>query len=228
MNPFGSGRGDDASTSLTTRGMTAEAWSNLAGSGGGDRDRPSSEDDGFLNPESTLPSNRSLQASEWSKERSAQQLELSSVRPSNEGGLCARGSEFLIKGLHPVDFCCGFAMVTYGALLVSRFADPAMAAALFCLILGTVHLAASGLGMLSYFWGGCRRYGLKISGFVGPYVAFVYLTIVISWAADEGGFLEYLDENRGVRSERCRAKSFVTVLRWWAPKSCPPGSLTVY
>ena len=177
--------------------------------GGGD-------DDGFLNPESDLPSNRSLRDSDWSKERSAQQLELSDVRPRNDSGLCDRILLHSIQTLHVVNFGCGFAAVVYGSLLVSKFDEPAMASAMFCLIVGTIHLSTSSVGMFSYFGKWCRRFGLKMSGVVGPYVSFVYLTIIVTLAADEGGFLGYLDDNKEVRE-----KYWFYV--WW--KKNPSGSI---
>mmetsp|Transcript_26550 Transcript_26550/g.48133 ORF Transcript_26550/g.48133 Transcript_26550/m.48133 type:complete len:306 (+) Transcript_26550:109-1026(+) len=197
MNPFAS-----SGTSKRSTDITAESWSNLAegrdaNDAGGD---DSGGGGGFLNPQSTLPSNRDLQTSDWSKERSAQQLELSDVHDrTNPIGTCTAIFEFsIVKLLHVINFGCGFASIVYGSLLVSKFSEPAFAAATFCLILGVVHVSSSLMGMISYFWGGCGRVGLKFSAVVGPYVAFVYLTIVISLGVDESGFLGYLDENKNV------------------------------
>ena len=55
-----------------------------------------------------------------------------------------------------------------------------------------------------------------MSGVVGPYVSFVYLTIIVTLAADEGGFLGYLDDNKEVRE-----KYWFYV--WW--KKNPSGSI---
>lgn len=201
MNPFAS----SGTSEKRSSDITAESWSNLAegrdandtGVGG------DSGSEGFLNPQSTLPSNRTLQTSDWSKERSAQQLELSDVhdRSNSPSGMCNAILEFsIVKLLHIINFGCGFASIVYGSLLISKFSEQetAKAAATFCLILGVVQLSSSLMAMLSYFWGGCRRVGLKFSAVVGRYVAFVYLTIVIGLGTDESGFLGYLDENKEV------------------------------
>ncbi|KAL7534189.1 hypothetical protein ACHAWF_004748, partial [Thalassiosira exigua] len=168
--------------------------------GSGKSSGPSADDDGsgFLHPESTLASNRSLRESEWSKERSSQQLELEDVHAKSEGGCCRRLIEYAVQGLLFVDAAGGIASIVYGSLLITQFEKPAMAAATFCLILGTAHLATSLVGVLSLFLGGCSRAGLIVSGFMGPYFAMVYLTILISFLVDESGFLTYLDDHKEV------------------------------
>jgi len=193
MNPFAS----SGISKKRSSDITAESWSNLA-EGRDVNNDAGGDSGGFLNPESTLPSNRALQTSDWTKERSAQQLELSDVHDrSNPSGMCTAIFEFLVvKLLHIINFGCGFASIVYGSLLVSKFSEPASAAATFCLILGVVHVSSSLMGMISYFWRGCRRVGLKFSAVVGPYVAFVYLTIVIGFGVDDSDFLGYLDDNK--------------------------------
>eukprot|EP00584_Thalassiosira_punctigera_P025613 CAMPEP_0172554976 /NCGR_PEP_ID=MMETSP1067-20121228/57410_1 /TAXON_ID=265564 ORGANISM="Thalassiosira punctigera, Strain Tpunct2005C2" /NCGR_SAMPLE_ID=MMETSP1067 /ASSEMBLY_ACC=CAM_ASM_000444 /LENGTH=290 /DNA_ID=CAMNT_0013343465 /DNA_START=124 /DNA_END=993 /DNA_ORIENTATION=+ len=187
MNPFG-----DSPKASASDGITADDWKSIAsGVGGGD-------DDGFLNPESNLPSNRSLKTSDWSRERSAQQLELEDTHDGDGPGCCGKIMERLVMGLHVINVGCGFASMVYGSLLVSKFERPAMAAAMFCLILGVVHQATSLAGIVSYFARSCSRFGLRISAFVGPYVAFIYLTIIVTFIADEGGFLKYLEDNHEV------------------------------
>jgi len=151
---------------------------------------------GFLHPESTLESNRELQSSSWAKERSAQQLELEHVDGISQEGICHRINLFIIKSLHVIDLCAGIGFIVYGSLMRTRFATPAMAAVTFCLILGSFHLASSLLGIISYFFASCKRFGLSISAFAGPYFALVYLTIVISLAANSKGFLQYLEDHK--------------------------------
>lgn len=106
--------------------------------------------------------------------------------------------EFLVKALHVIDFSIGMALIVYGSLLDTQFEEPAKAAVVFCLILGTIHLVTSLLGIISLFMRGCSRFGLMISGYVGPYVALVYFTIVISLLVDSSGFLLYLDDHKEV------------------------------
>ena len=91
------------------------------------------------------------------------------------------------------------ALIVYGSLLETQFEEPAKAAVVFCLILGTIHLVTSLLGIISLFMKGCSRFCLMISGYVGPYIALVYFTIVISLLVDSSGFLLYLDDHKEVR-----------------------------
>jgi len=171
-----------------------------------DTDSINQQDDGksdgssFLHPESSLPSNRAA-ASDWSKERSFQQLELSDVHPASHTKCGGRLMECLVaRILHVVDISIGIALLVYGSLLCTQFTgqSTAMAAVLFCLMLGTIHLAASLLGVLSLFTRGCSRFGLLVSGFVGPYLALVYATMLISLIFNEDGFVQYLDDHKEV------------------------------
>ena len=43
-----------------------------------------------------------------------------------------------------------------------------------------------------------KRNGLVLVGYIGPYVALVYFTIVIALLADTSGFLQYLDDHKEV------------------------------
>lgn len=165
----------------------------------------SSQDDrkpdasGFLNPESSLPSNREFATCDWSKERSFQQLELSDVHQHSQTGCCRRLMECLVtKALHTVDVSIGIALLVYGSLLCTQFETTAKAAVLFCLVLGTIHLVTSSLGILSLCARGCSRFGLLVSGFIGPYVALVYATILISLIYDQDGFVQYLEYHEEV------------------------------
>lgn len=156
---------------------------------------------GFLHPESSLASNRALQTSEYNKERTSQQLELEDVHNAAHSGCCTRIFEFLVKALHIIDLCCGIALIVYGSLLDTQFDQSAMAAVVFCLTFGTMHFTTSLLGLISYFSKGLNRFGLLISAYIGPYVALMYLTILISFAANTEGFLKYLDDHKEVSCE---------------------------
>ena len=165
----------------------------------------SSQDDGkpdgsgFLNPESSLPSNREFATSDWSKERSFQQLELSDVNHHSQTGCCRRMMECLVaKALHTVDIAIGIASLVYGSLLCTQFETTAKAAVLFCLVLGTVHLVTSSLGILSLCAGGCSRFGLQASAAAGPYFTLVYATILMSLIYDQDGFVKYLEDHEEV------------------------------
>lgn len=153
------------------------------------------DESGFLHPESTLASNRDLMESAWSKERSNQQLELEDVY-NDQLGCCSKFGAFAVETLHVIDVCIGLALVIYGSLLFTQFETPAMAAALFCVMLGTLHLVASLAGITSYFASSCRRCGLVFSAYIAPYYAIVYVTIIIALIVDSGGFLKYLDDHK--------------------------------
>ena len=150
---------------------------------------------GFLHPESTLASNRDLMESAWSKERSNQQMELEDIY-NEQLGCCSKFGNYAVETLHVIDVCIGLALVIYGSLLFTQFETPAMAAALFCVILGTLHLVTSLAGIISYFASSCRRCGLVFSAYIAPYYAIVYVTIIIALIVDSGGFLKYLDDHK--------------------------------
>jgi hypothetical protein len=155
----------------------------------------SPDDDGFLHPESFLPSNRDLMTSEWSKERSHQQLELENVY-NEQLGCCSKVGLYTVEALHAIDVSIGLALLIYGSLLFTRFENPATAAALFCVILGTIHVATSLAGIISFSAGACSRCGLVISAYIAPYYVIVYITIVIALIVDSNGLLTYPDENK--------------------------------
>mmetsp|Transcript_8919 Transcript_8919/g.19297 ORF Transcript_8919/g.19297 Transcript_8919/m.19297 type:complete len:299 (+) Transcript_8919:139-1035(+) len=180
----------------------ARSTSNKSNTTAQTNDDDHDEEPGFLNPNSTLPSNHTLQTSDYTRERSVQQLELSDVYDPDLGppGMCGTILGFLIlKLLHPLNFTIGKCSIIYGSLLVLQFTKPAMAAAIFCLTLGVIHVGSSLVGMISYWvWSGWRRIGLKISAVVGPYWVFVYLIMLIGVGSDLDGFLMYLDDNKEV------------------------------
>lgn len=163
---------------------------------------------GFLHPESSLSSNRDdlllsseEQHTEWSKERTSQQLELEDVHNNNRAqpGCCGKLIELLIKSLFIIDIAIGITLIVYGSLLLTQFTDPAMAAVIFCLMMGSIHVLTSSLGIISLCKSGCQRFGLIIAAYIGPYIALVYFTIVIGLMADSSGFLQYLEDNHEVR-----------------------------
>mmetsp|Transcript_19003 Transcript_19003/g.27060 ORF Transcript_19003/g.27060 Transcript_19003/m.27060 type:complete len:281 (+) Transcript_19003:227-1069(+) len=153
------------------------------------------DESGFLHPESSLASNRDLVESAWSKERSNQQLDLEDVH-DEQLGCCSKVGMFTVKTLHAIDLCLGLSLVIYGSLLLTQFETPAKAAALFSLILGTIHLASSLAGIFSFVVGSCYRYGLLISAYISPYFVLVYISIVISLVVDSAGFLKYIDDHK--------------------------------
>lgn len=161
---------------------------------------------GFLHPESSLSSDRGDHLSEqehteWSKERTSQQLELEDVHNNNRAqpGCCGKLIELLIKSLFIIDIAIGITLIVYGSLLLTQFTDPAMAAVIFCLMMGSIHVLTSSLGIISLCKSGCQRFGLIIAAYIGPYIALVYFTIVIGLMADSSGFLQYLEDNHEVR-----------------------------
>ncbi|KAL3760715.1 hypothetical protein ACHAWU_000035 [Discostella pseudostelligera] len=80
--------------------------------------------------------------------------------------------------------------------------QQAMAAVLFCLILGTIHLFSSGIGLLSLFLllpnnsnNFPFKWGYRISAYIGPYLSLLYISILISLLVDSDGFILYLTQN---------------------------------
>jgi len=156
---------------------------------------------GFLHPESSLSSNRDLDSTAWSKERTSQQLELENVHNNTANqNCCSRLIEYTIKSLFGIDICIGIILIIYGSLILTQFdkESVAMAAVIFCLLFGSIHFTTSLVGCISLFWKGCKRNGLVLVGYIGPYVALVYFTIVVALLADTSGFLEYLDDHKEV------------------------------
>ncbi|KAL7494037.1 hypothetical protein ACHAWT_002952 [Skeletonema menzelii] len=153
------------------------------------------DESGFLHPESSLASNRDLMESAWSKERSHQQTELEDVY-NDQLGCCSKVGRYAVETLHAIDICIGLSLVIYGSLLFSQFETPAMAAALFCVILGTIHLATSLAGIFSFVVESCYRCGLVVSAYIAPYFVIVYITIVIALIVDSNGFLKYIDDHK--------------------------------
>ena len=158
---------------------------------------------GFLHPESSLSSNRDLDSTAWSKERTSQQLELENNLHNNTANqnCCSKLIEFTIKSLLVIDICIGIILIIYGSLILTQFdkESVAMAAVIFSLLFGSIHFTTSVFGCISLLWTGCKRNGLVLVGYVGPYVALVYFTIVIALLADTSGFLQYLDYHKEVR-----------------------------
>eukprot|EP00569_Conticribra_weissflogii_P014844 CAMPEP_0171406304 /NCGR_PEP_ID=MMETSP0880-20121228/17523_1 /TAXON_ID=67004 /ORGANISM="Thalassiosira weissflogii, Strain CCMP1336" /LENGTH=293 /DNA_ID=CAMNT_0011921977 /DNA_START=37 /DNA_END=918 /DNA_ORIENTATION=+ len=152
----------------------------------------------FLNP--AEPSNH-LSATAWAQERTSQHEDFRREALGEDqykGGCCSRWTLCWIKALHVIDGSFGLAGIVYGSLLCTQFEDPALAAALFCLILGSIHLSTSMLGLMSFGSRRCTRCGLVVSGFVAPYIAFVYVTIFIALLADSSGLFSYLEDHQGV------------------------------
>jgi hypothetical protein len=171
-------------------------WQSLA-SGGGESSRKilsvREQDNDFLNPEGPM----NLGSSAWEKERRSQQMELEGHRRKEEG-CCSKVRGWIIESLHVVDVCLGITLIVYGSLLTTQFANPAMAAVTFCLLLGSILFASSAAGIFSYVTPLCSRWGLVVSGLVAPYLSVVYISIFISLAMDTNGFLTYLEDHNDV------------------------------
>jgi len=194
--------GRKSKTAESVGGTSTATWQSLTGNSTEikhfDTQQPDGDGSGFLHPESTMERNLAYRSSEWDKERSAQQLELSDVHDKSTVGCCQRFLEFLIKLLHVIDFAASIALIVYGSLMDTQFENPAMAAVAFCLILGTLHLITSLLGIISYVSSSCRRIGLVASAFFGPYMAVTYLIMVVALAITSSGFYQYLEDNKDV------------------------------
>jgi hypothetical protein len=131
-------------------------------------------------------------------EDASQQLELENVHRRKKEGCCSQFIGWTVKALHVTDICLGMALIIYGSLLRTQFEQPAMAAVVFCLILGSIILVASAAGIFSYATPSCSRWGLLVSGLVAPYLAAVYVTLIIALAMNSSGFFMYLEDHHDV------------------------------
>lgn len=174
---------------------TAE-WQSLASGGDSSRILKSERDDssGFVNPEGPM----GLGESAWAQERRAQQMELEDVHHRKKRGFFTQLVGVAIKGLHGIDVCLGITLIVYGSLLRTQFEQPAMAAVVFCLLLGIILLVSSGVGIFSYASPSCSRWGLLISGMVAPYLCVVYVTMIIALCMDSSGLFMYLEDHHEV------------------------------
>ena len=163
-------------------GTSTATWHSIASGDGTHLTYPDDgdHDAGFLNPSSST----SKVASAWSRERMSQQLELEGNVDAREMGCCSRCLELAIKAILVIDAAIGRTFIVYGCLLYTKFDQPAMAAVVFCLVFGSIHLATSMMGIFSYMLKICSRCGLVVSAFAAPYVAIVYATIVIALLVD--------------------------------------------
>ena len=155
------------------------------------------DDAGFLNP--SAPSTK-LSTSAWSEERTSQHQDFrkEALGEHQQKGCCSKCTEYLIEALHVIDVCIGIAAIVYGSLLCTQFEEPAMAAVIFCLIFGSVHVSSSISGIFSYASKRCMRCGLVVSAYTSAYIAFIYLTIMISLLVDSKGFFSYLEDHKDV------------------------------
>jgi hypothetical protein len=177
--------------------ISTAAWQSLAS--GGDSSRilePSAREDdsGFVSPEGPM----ALGPSAWIEERKSQQMELEDVHYRKKRGCCFEVMGWIIKALHVMDVCLGITLLVYGSLLRTQFEQPAMAAVVFCLLLGTLLLISSAVGIFSYASPSCSRWGLLVSGLVAPYLCVVYITMIIALCMDSSGLFMYLEDHHDV------------------------------
>ncbi|KAL7426233.1 hypothetical protein ACHAXH_000415 [Discostella pseudostelligera] len=89
-----------------------------------------------------------------------------------------------------------------------------MAAVLFCLFLGTIHLFSSGIGLLSLFLLPHFHSGYRISAYMGPYLSLLYLSMFIALVVDSDGFILYLQQNAKIMY---LSENMVKNVRMWLP-----------
>lgn len=174
---------------------TAE-WQSLASGGNSSRilEKTRNDDSGFVNPEGPM----ALGESAWAQERRSQQMELEDIHHRKKRGCCSGAVEWVIKILHGIDICLGITLIVYGSLIRTQFEQPAMAAVVFCLLLGTVLFVSSAVGIFSYVSPSCSRWGLLVSGLVAPYLSVVYITMIIALCMDSSGLFLYLEDHHDV------------------------------
>lgn len=107
-------------------------------------------------------------------------------------GCCYTFGGLLVKSIHVIDALLGLLFIIYGALIITHFSKPAMAAAITCLTLGSVLLFAAIMGLIGFHTKVCRRIGLVISAYTAPFIALFYLSVTIAVLAATDTFFKYL------------------------------------
>ena len=113
-------------------------------------------------------------------------------------GCCHIFGGLLIKAIHVIDALLGILLLTYGSLIITKFAKPAMTIAVICLTLGSVLLLAAIMGFIGFHYKVCKRVGLALSAYMAPFIAFFYLIIVIAVLAVTDKFFNYLRLHKDV------------------------------
>lgn len=113
-------------------------------------------------------------------------------------GCCHIFGGLLIKAIHVIDALLGILLLTYGSLIITKFAKPAMAISVICLTLGSVLLLAAIMGFVGFQYKVCKRVGLALSAYMAPFIAFFYLIIVIAVLAATDKFFNYLRLHKDV------------------------------
>ena len=141
----------------------------------------------------------SLRSSKSSKK--SNKTELSQVEQDGRDvklGCCHIFGGLLIKTIHVIDALLGILLLTYGSLIITKFAKPAMAISVICLTLGSVLLLAAIMGFIGFHYKVCKRLGLALSAYMAPFIAFFYLIIVIAVLAATDKFFNYLRLHKDV------------------------------
>jgi len=113
-------------------------------------------------------------------------------------GCCHIFGGLLIKAIHVIDALLGILLLTYGSLIITKFAKPAMAISVICLTLGSVLLLAAIMGFVGFHYKVCKRVGLALSAYMAPFIAFFYLIIVVAVLAATDKFFNYLRLHKDV------------------------------
>jgi hypothetical protein len=180
---------------------------------------------GFLHPESSSKIFSSNWALERSSQQTDLENEVLTHNNAKRGvqvverGCCQSTLIVLIKGLHIFNVTLGIALVVYGILVQQhgqqhsqevpeqqpdqlqqsedeQVPQQAMAAVLFCILLGSLHLLTSGVGLFSLFYhNNIIKCGFVTSAWAGPYFSVLYLSIIIALIFDSDGFIMYLQEH---------------------------------
>lgn len=160
----------------------------------------------------TASSRRTLTSSSTSGSASVSSLRSKSSKKSNKTelsqeeqdekdvklGCCYIFGGLLIKAIHVFDALLGILLLTYGSLIITKFAKPAMAFAVICLTLGSVLLLAANMGFMGFHYKVCKRVGLAFSAYTAPFIAFFYLIAVIAVLAATDKFFNYLRLHKDV------------------------------
>lgn len=97
--------------------------------------------------------------------------------------------------IHIIDIMAGLTLMIYGFLVSAQPNSPPGAITILVLC-GFLLTFTSGMGVLGFMTGWCKRCGLAISAYGGPIIAIVEVVFTICIAATKDSFFNYLRDNR--------------------------------
>lgn len=149
--------------------------------------------------EDSKADSKSSKSSSKSKKKSKPKLS-QEEQDANDAklGCCHKFSQFLVKMIHLLDGLIGFTFLIYGLVINFNFKTPAMEAVITSLTYGSALLFASIMGVVGFYSSRCNRVGLAISAYMGPFIAFFYIFVIIAMLTSSETYWAYLSDNKDV------------------------------